>query len=117
MTFGRKILTIAFILLPVMLVAVYSFLQTREQLIKHVYEERRTMASLSARVLDEKLDHLNHIGLSLATRPVFRQYTDEGKWDAAIDLMKDVPADFPYIARVFITDTTGTVMADAPSIT
>jgi hypothetical protein len=40
---------------------------------------------------------------------------DEQKWDDAIALMKQVPKDFAYIDRVFITDTAGTLMADAPS--
>jgi len=114
--FGRKSRTIAFILLPVLAVALFSFFQTRKQLIAHVYEERSTLASLSAHVLKEKLDHLSDIGLSLATRPIFCQFVEEKKWDAAIGLMKEVPRDFPYINQLIIADTSGTIMTDALAI-
>ena len=115
MKLSRKIIIFAFIVLPVLLVTAYSYWRIKKDIVARVYEERRSLASLSARVLKEKLDRLNDIGLSFSTRPVLCKYVDEQKWDDAIALMKQVPKDFAYIDRVFITDTAGTLMADAPS--
>jgi PAS domain S-box-containing protein len=114
MSFSRKILTILFILLPVIFVAVYGFLQTRTQLIKYLYQERRTLATVSSRVLSEKLDHLKDVGLSFSERPFVRHYIDKKEWRPAIELLKDVPYHFPFISRIFITDTAGFVKAGAP---
>lgn len=115
MKLSGKILIFALIVLPVLLVTTYSYWHTRKETITRIYENRRSLASLSARVLQEKLDRLNDMGLSFSTRPVLRRYVDELNWDAAIGLMKQVPKDFPYITRVLIADTAGTLMADIPS--
>ena len=111
MTTGRKILIIALLLLPVLLVAVFSILQTRKQLIADIYKERSTQASLSTDLLKAKLDHLTDIGKAFASRPVFRQYIAEKKWDKAIELMQEVPAGFSYITMVMLADSNGQVMA------
>ena len=115
MTAGRKILLIALLLLPVLLVAVFSILQTKNQLAAHIYEERNTKASLAANILKAKLDHLYEIGLSLSSRPVFRINISEKKWGAAIGLMTQVPADFAYITNIIIADSNGAVLAETPS--
>lgn len=104
--------TFIFLLLPVLLLAVYSFLQTRHQLIKQVYEERKSLAAVSAKMLHEKLDRLNEIGQSFANWPSFRQGFEDNHWGHAIGMMNTITRDFPYISNVFITDTLGRVMAD-----
>lgn len=116
MSTGRRLIIFSFILLPVILVAVYSFLQARKRLIDHIYEERRTMSFLSARVLHERFEHLEDIGVSLATRPVFRQYMSEAKFDKAISLMTDVPSNFSFIRRAIIADTNGQVRTCTPAL-
>jgi PAS domain S-box-containing protein len=112
MGFGRKILTIGLILLPVLLVAGFGYWLTRKQLIAHVYEERSTLATLAAHVLQEKLDHLKDVGKSLSSRPVFREYLSEQKWGQAISLMADIPAIFPFISNVMVTDASGLLRAE-----
>ncbi|HLG35219.1 MAG TPA: cache domain-containing protein [Bacteroidia bacterium] len=114
MNLNRRILIFAGIVLPVILVAVYSYLHIRQSTIERIYEERRSVASLSAHVLQEKLDRVTDLGLSFSTRPVVCERVDKQDWDGSIDLMKKVRGDFPYIDRVLITDTTGTLMADEP---
>ncbi|MEK6783379.1 MAG: PAS domain-containing protein [Bacteroidota bacterium] len=114
MTLTRK--TIIFLcIVPVLLVAVYSYIQIRKNTIESLYEDLRSFATLSARVLQEKLDRLSDLGLALATRPVFCQYVEEKKWDEAIALMEQVPMDFTYIDHITITDNAGTLMADLPA--
>jgi PAS domain S-box-containing protein len=114
MTLARRITIFVIIVLPALLASVYSYINIKQSTIDRIYEERRNIASLSARVLYEKLGRLNDIGLSFSTRPVFCQYVDEQKWDDAIALMKQVPKDFSYIDRIFLADTAGTMMADVP---
>ena len=104
--------TFIFLLLPVLLMAVYSFLQTRQQLINQVYEERKSLAAVSAKMLHEKLDRLGEIGQSFANWPSFRQGFEDNHWDHAIGMMNIITRDFPYINHVFITDTSGNVVAD-----
>ncbi len=115
MKFSRKILIFAFIVLPVLLVTAYSYWHIKKDTVNRVYEERRSLASLSASVLKEKFDRLKDISLSFSTRPVLCRYVDGQKWNDAISVMKQVPVDFPYITHVLITDTAGTLMADVPS--
>lgn len=115
MTLARRMAVSISIVLPVLLVSVYSYLQIRNNTVERIYEERRSLVSLSAHVLKEKLDRLNDIGLSFSTRPVLCQYVDEQKWDAAIALMKQVPKDFAYIDHIVLTDTAGTLRADVPN--
>lgn len=115
MKLSRRILLFVFIVLPVLLVAAYSYWHIKKNTIDKIYEERRSLASLSARVLKEKLDRLHDIGLSFSTRPLLCKYVDEQKWDDVNWLIVQVPKDFDYIHRVFITDTAGTLMTDAPS--
>ena len=114
MTLTRRIIIFISIVLPVLLVSVYSYIQIRKNTIERIYEERRSLVSLSARVLKEKLDRLNDVGLSFSTRPALCQYVDEQKWNAAIALMKQVSKDFPYIDHILLVDTAGTIMADVP---
>lgn len=102
------------ILFPVVLLAVYSYIHIRKQTIERIYEERSASASLSAGILKEKLDRINDLGLSFSTRVLLCPLVEQQKWEAAIELVKKIPEDFNYIDRVFITDTTGTLMADAP---
>src|SRR5207237_8037056 len=45
-----------------------------------------------------------------------RQLVSEGKWDEALEILKNVRVDFPFIDRVFLADPTGTLMADTPAL-
>lgn len=110
----RRILIFIGIVLPVLLVAIYSYMHIRQNTTERIYQERRSIASLSQHVLREKLDRISDLGLSFSTRPVVCQDVNDKKWDAAIALMKKVPENFPFIDRVLIIDTLGTLMADVP---
>jgi|GEM_PF-2413089 len=110
-TRSRQALIFIFLLLPVLLLAVYSFYQTRRQLINQVYEERKNLAGVSAKMLHEKLDRLSETGKAFANWPTFRQSFDGPNNSHVTELMKTIPRDFPYISNVSITDTAGTVVA------
>lgn len=114
MNLSRRTYIFAAIVFPVVLLAVYSYLNIRNQTKERLYEERSALASLSAGILNEKLERINDLALSFSTRVLLSQLVEQQKWDGAIERVKNIPEDFDYIDRVFITDTTGTLMADAP---
>lgn len=104
------------VILPVVLIAAFSYLKTKRDLTDFTLSRRQTIAYLAAVTLKEKLDHLTEIGRSFATRVRFRQLIGEGKWDEAIQILENIPKDFPFIDRVFLSDTNGTLMADRPAL-
>ena len=114
MTARRKILIIALLLLPVLLAALFSIIETEKQFIGQIYKERSTEASLATHILKTKFDHVNDIGLSLATQPALWAGINAKKWDTAIAVMKKIPADLHYITNLFLTDSNGRVLAETP---
>ena len=111
---SRKILVFSLIVLPVILIAAYSYIRIKNTTTERIYEQRRAIASLSQRILSEKLERIGDLGLSFSTRPLVYRHVDKKEWKEAIALMQKVPSDFPYIERVIITDTAGLMMADFP---
>jgi PAS domain S-box-containing protein len=115
----RRLMNLAvflLLLLPVLLVGTYSYIRSYQELTSSVYARRQTLAYLAAATLQQKLDHLKDIGASLATRPRVYQLASEGKWNEAVQFLRSVPKDFPFIERLFLTDPTGTLRADAPEL-
>ena len=102
------------IVLPVLLIAAFSYVKTKQDLTHFALSRRQTIAYLAAVSLQEELDHLIEIGTSFATRVQFRQLIREGKWEKAIQILESVPKDFAFIDRVFLSDPSGMLMADRP---
>ena len=101
---------------PVLLIATLSYLRTQQNLTDSGFSRRQTIAYLAAAIVKEKLDRITDIGISLATRVRFRQLVAAKKWDEAIEILAEVPKDFPALDRVFLTDPEGTLMANAPEL-
>ena len=104
------------IVLPVVLIAAVAYFRTYQELTEFTLSRRQSIADLAASVLEQKLERLTDIGVSLATRVRFRQLVSDGKWDEAIEILHGVSKDFPVIERIFLADNTGTLMADAPAV-
>jgi signal transduction histidine kinase len=102
--------------LPVLLVAAMSYLKTDRDLTEFTLSRRQALAYLAAMTVRADFNRLIDVGVSLATRPVFRQRVVQRRWSEAIDLMKRVPEDFPSIERIFLVETEGTLMADVPAL-
>jgi len=100
--------------LIVLLIPIYNWME--HDLTQATLARRETIASLSATVVQERLDHLVDVGRSLAGRIQFRTFIAEGKWGNAVKILESVPSDFPVIERVFLADTDGTLMADTPEL-
>jgi PAS domain S-box-containing protein len=104
------------IVLPVVLIAAFAYFRTYQELTEFTLSRRQSIADLAATVLEQKLERLTDIGVSLATRVRFRQLINDGKWEEAIEILHGVSKDFPIIERIFLADSTGTLMADAPAL-
>jgi C4-dicarboxylate-specific signal transduction histidine kinase len=104
------------IVVPVILIGVFTYLQAYRDLTEFTFSRRQSMAFLAANALEQRFDRLTDIGVSLATRVRFRQLVTEGKWNEAIEILKDVRENFPFIDRIFLADLTGTLMADTPAL-
>ncbi len=104
------------IVLPVILIGASAYFQTYQDLTELTLSRRQSIAALAATALKQRFDRLTDIGVSLATRVRFRQLVGDGKWLEAIEILKAVRQDFPFIDRVFLADPNGTLMADSPAL-
>jgi signal transduction histidine kinase len=104
------------ILLPVTFLGALTYLRMREELTTFALSQRQAIAYLAATTLKEKLDRLTDVSVSLASRVKFRQLVNERKWDEAVQILKSVPNDFPFVDRLFLSDLDGTLWADTPAL-
>ncbi len=102
------------IILPLVLLASYSFYRSYQDLTSSTLARRQTIAQLTSVILMEKFDHLRDVGLSFANRPHFQDLVRRGKWAEALETTRVVFRDFPYIDHVLLTDVNGTQMASLP---
>jgi PAS domain S-box-containing protein len=115
----RRLVNVAvflFLLLPVLAIGTFSYLQSHRDLTSNTYDRRQALAFLTAATLEQKFYRLTDLGISLATRVRFRQMVGQGKWDEAIAILQSVPRDFPSIDRITLNDLQGTLMADTPAL-
>jgi signal transduction histidine kinase len=101
---------------PVILIASFAYVRTYQDLTEAALSRRQSIAYLAATALQQRFDRLTDIGVSLATRVRFRQLVSDGKWEEAIEILKSVRQDFPFIDRVFLADPAGTLTADTPAL-
>jgi PAS domain S-box-containing protein len=101
---------------PVVLVVVFSYVRTSQELAASELSRRQAIVGLAAATLQEKLHRLTDLSLSLATRVRFRQLVEAGDWQDAIKVLQTVPRDFSFIDRLTIADTTGVLVADTPEL-
>jgi signal transduction histidine kinase len=112
---SRVVMVVA-IVAPIILIAAFNVLKSYHNFTAMTLSERHMIASLAATTLHEKFERLTAIGLALATWVQFRHVIQAGQWDDAVDLLRSVPEDFPFIERVFLADPHGTLMADTPAL-
>ena len=112
----KKLVVFLLLVLPVLLIGAFSYQQAYRDLTANTYARRQALAYLAAGITTEKLDRLKDIGVSLATRVRFRQLVAENKWREAIEILRSVPKDFPFIERLFLATPEGTLTADIPEV-
>jgi signal transduction histidine kinase len=107
---------IALLLAALCVVAARYYSSVKSELTDMVLARRAAVAQLAAATLSERLDRVLDLGVSLATRVRFAELVAARQWDAAVQIMKSVPAEFRFVDRVFLADVGGTVMADVPAL-
>lgn len=111
-----RIFLFSLFIFPIVIISLYSYVRINKELTNLVLEHRESVAYLASTTLKERFDRLVDIGVALASRVRFRQLISEGKWREAIQILKSVPRDFPFVDRVFLTDIKGTETADWPEL-
>lgn len=96
--------------------SLFSYFRIKNQLESSLFSQRKSIAELSAKILQERFTKAKEIGFSLATRVKFREWVAIGNWEEAIKIMQEVPDNFSFVDRVFLSDTNGVLMADFPSL-
>ena len=62
------------------------------------------------------MDRLVDIGVSLADRVRFRELIGAGRWTEAVRILDRVRDEFPFVDRLIMTETDGTLRADIPEV-
>jgi PAS domain S-box-containing protein len=102
--------------LVLVLLAVYSCFQTYNSLERFTMERGKAVAYLTSTTASKQLESYTNLGVSLSTRVYFRALISEGLWQEAAEIVSSAPGDFEFLERIFITDTSGILMSDTPSI-
>ncbi|MEW6331780.1 MAG: cache domain-containing protein [Pseudomonadota bacterium] len=96
--------------------AANSYREIDKELTAVALLRRETVAKITAVTIAEKFGRVVDVAISLSTRVHFRDLVARGKWNEAINIMRDVPRDLPHIERLFLADTEGTLKADVPAL-
>src|SRR4051812_42044204 len=84
------------IILPVLLIAFFSFIRIKNALTEYKYSKNNSIAHLSANIVRERFDRIRDLGVSLSIRVRFRELVKEGKWQEALLIMNEIPEYFPF---------------------
>ena len=104
---------IGLFLLVLVTIAVHTYLSVREELTDVVTKRRLALAQIAAVTQSERLDRVVDVAVSLATRVRFADLVAAGEWDSAIQILRGVPAELPFIDRLAVFDPGGTLRADS----
>ncbi len=100
----------------IVVTAVQSYRALDDKLTEVALLRREAIARLAATMLAEKFGRAVDTGIALATRVRFRELVADGRWVEAMQIMRSVPRDLPFIERLFLADTAGTLHADFPAL-
>ena len=107
-------IVLSLVFAAIIVTAVLSYRAIDRELTAVALSRRAAVAQLAAATLSEKLERLVDVTVSLATRVRFRQLVAAGQWLEAREILRAVPRDFPFVDRLVLFDTAGTLMADIP---
>lgn len=107
-------LAVILILIPIIL-GLYMCYRIYDDIGEVTLNRREAVAHLVSTIIHERLDRVVDLGVSLATRPVFVDLIENGKWSDAMLLMAEVPESFHYIERVAFFNKNGDLIGSVPS--
>jgi signal transduction histidine kinase len=96
--------------------AVTTYVSLRRELTQVATLRKAAVAHLASVTVSERLERMVDLSVSLATRVRFADLVAKGEWDAAGEIMRGVPEEFPFLERLFLTDASGTLKVDEPAL-
>jgi PAS domain S-box-containing protein len=105
------------LVLPIVIGGLFINQMNKQALDESVMARRENLVATSAAVAKAQFDGLVNLGVSLANRPLVRNYAAEGKWYEAINTCQDALENSPVIERLFMTDAKGVMVSDLPVAT
>lgn len=113
---GLHLLLAAAVLAAFAVVAWQTYRDVERELTDAALAERSAVVRLAATTLTDRFEGLIDLGVSLATRVRFGELVAAGQWHGAVQILRGVPGDFPYVTRLFLADPQGTLKADVPEL-
>lgn len=106
--------------IPTLIVGIFYYRNFNENLTKQVFDQRETVASLTASAVRVKLQQLTAIAQIYASQPDVISDVAAGNWDSAksviINLQNDPKNYNYYIGRFLLVDVQGNVQVAFPGI-
>ncbi|TSC76310.1 MAG: methyl-accepting chemotaxis protein [Parcubacteria group bacterium Gr01-1014_31] len=117
-TLIRHAAIIAALLLPSLAIAVFSFWRVNAGLTDLTLARRQSLAQSAAQTLNESIDRVKTLGLTLSIHPVLRGAVTTGQWkdaESILEIFRTLADDLP-IDRALLFDAAGTLQADDPQL-
>jgi signal transduction histidine kinase len=95
--------------------AVSTYGSVKRELTQAAMARSAALSRLAAATLSERLDRVVDLAVSLATRVRLTELVAKGDWAGAGTILRTVPERFPYVRRLFLADTHGTLLFDVPA--
>lgn len=96
-------------------IAGYSIIKEFSHIEQNITSRSKSAVEFSAILIEENIQHMVDVAVSLATRPLVEKGAENGKWEEAETIIHDAPDVFPYIDSIAILDKEGTLRAIVPS--
>lgn len=108
------------LVLPTIVIGIYYYQNVKTSLTDAVLKQHQTLADLSAYSVKVRLDSLGKIAKSFAAEETLQNLVKKGDWKGAIlraeDLSNQVDYYDPFIDRVILVSTSGTIEAAYPQL-
>lgn len=111
-----KMIIFLIVILPIIFITVMDYISTRNNLTELTLARRESIARLGTIVLEGKYDRLIDICVSLSGRAQFNDFVKQKRWVDAINLLSDVPGKFDFIELVYISDASGILKSEIPTL-
>ena len=112
--FHRLLFPLIFIS-PVIFLALFSYFRLQSESTSSILAQKKSLAFLAATIVDERLDGMVDLGISLATRPRFIEEIEKGNWTEAMNILGSISDNFPFIERVVLYNPDAVIKADMPA--
>jgi PAS domain S-box-containing protein len=109
------IAVIIFIVFALVITAFAFFtFNTYRDLDNYVTSQKRSLSSLSAAIIREKLDKIIAVGSAHVSGENFRELVESGEWDKALNLDPHILKEMPYIEAINLFSSDGIFKSTIP---